>query len=89
MKPQIMIGSVAAGSGIHAAAGHDGGDFFIVEDFINAVRDNKQPELDVYKACEWSAVGLLSGISVANKGRTIEVPHFRPNAPVEEKIIKL
>lgn len=70
-------------------AGHDGGDFFIVEDFINAVRDNKQPELDVYKACEWTAVGLLSGISVANNGRYIEVPHFRPDAPVEEKIIRL
>ncbi len=70
-------------------AGHNGGDFFIVEDFINAVRTNTQPDLDVYKACEWSAVGLLSSLSVANSGRTIEVPHFRPATPVEEKIIKL
>lgn len=70
-------------------AGHNGGDYFIVEDFINAIRDNKQPDLDVYKACEWTAVGLLSEISVANNGRTMEVPNFRPNMPIEEKIIKL
>lgn len=66
-------------------AGHGGGDFFIVEDFINAVRSNTQPELDVYKACEWTAVGLLSDLSVTNKERHIEVPHFRPSMPLEEK----
>lgn len=70
-------------------SGHNGGDFFIVEDFIKAIRNNKAPELDVYKACEWTAVGLLSGISVANNGRTIEIPNFRKNMPVEEKIIKI
>lgn len=70
-------------------AGHDGGDFFIVEDFINAIRSNTQPELDVYKACEWTAVGLLSSLSVTNNGKTLEVPNFRPNMPLEEKKIVL
>ena len=70
-------------------AGHNGGDFFIVEDFINAIRTNTQPELDVYKACEWTAVGLLSELSVVNNGRTLKVPDFRPNMPLEEKKIEL
>ena len=70
-------------------AGHGGGDFFIVEDFINAVRSETQPELDVYTACEWTAVGLLSSLSVVNGGRTMEVPRFRRNMPLDEKIIKL
>ena len=70
-------------------AGHNGGDFFIVEDFINAVRENKQPELDVYKGCEWTAVGLLSALSVTNGGRTMQVPCFRKNMPLEEKKITL
>ncbi len=70
-------------------AGHDGGDFFIVEDFINAIRTNIQPELDVYKACEWTAVGLLSALSVTNNGKTMEVPNFRPDMPLDEKKIKL
>ncbi len=66
-------------------AGHNGGDFFIVEDFINAIRTNTQPELDVYKACEWTAVGLLSELSVTNHSKTLQMPHFRPNMPLEEK----
>lgn len=70
-------------------AGHNGGDFFIVEDFINAVRTGTQPELDVYKACQWTAAGLLSGLSVTNGGKTMTVPDFRKGVPDEEKIIKL
>ncbi len=70
-------------------AGHNGGDFFIVEDFINAIRTNTQPELDVYKACEWTAVGLLSSLSVTNGGKTMKVPNFRKNMPLEEKRIEL
>ena len=53
--------------------------------YINAIRDNKQPDLDVYKACEWTAAGLLSTLSVTNNGKTLEVPHFRPAMPPEEK----
>lgn len=70
-------------------AGHAGGDFFIVEDFIDAIRTGEQPELDVYKACEWSAVGLLSALSVTNNGKNIPVPHFRPDIPLEEKIVTI
>ena len=70
-------------------AGHGGGDFFIVKDFIDAIRANKQPELSVYKACEWTAVGLLSELSVTNHSRTIEMPHFRPSMPLEEKRVPL
>ena len=67
------------------SAGHNGSDFFIVEDFINAVRENRQPDLDVYTGCEWTAVGLLSALSVTNGGRTMQVPHFRKNMPLDEK----
>ncbi|MGN1478149.1 MAG: Gfo/Idh/MocA family protein [Acutalibacteraceae bacterium] len=70
-------------------AGHNGGDFFIVEDFINAIRSNTQPELNVYKACEWTAVGLLSELSVMNGSRPIKMPNFRENMPLEEKIITI
>lgn len=66
-------------------AGHGGGDFFIVEEFIGAVRKNEQPALDVYTACEWTAVGLLSALSVTNGSRTLAVPRFRPAMPLEEK----
>ena len=45
--------------------------------------------MDVYDACEWTAVGLLSELSVVNNGRTMTVPRFRPGATLEEKTVKL
>ena len=72
-----------------AAAGHGGGDFFLVEDFINAIRTGESPIVDVYTACEWTAVGLLSELSVVNNGKTMDVPKFRKNMPIDEKGIKL
>ncbi|MGM9636252.1 MAG: Gfo/Idh/MocA family protein [Candidatus Avispirillum sp.] len=70
-------------------AGHGGGDYYIVSDFIDAVKTGKQPELNVYKAAEWTSVALLSQLSVTNGGRVMEVPHFRPNMDYAEKKIKL
>lgn len=76
-------------SGEGANAGHGGGDYYIVADFIDAIDTNTQPELNVYKAAEWTSVALLSQLSTTNGGRVIDVPKFRPNMPYEEKIIKL
>lgn len=70
-------------------AGHGGGDYYIVWDFIDAVEKNVMPELNVYKAAEWTAVALLSQLSVTNNGRVMEMPDFRANMPWEEKRIKL
>ena len=70
-------------------AGHGGGDFFLVDDFIHAIRTGEKPDIDVYQAAEWTAVGLLSELSVTNGGRTIEMPKFRRNMPWEEQIVRL
>lgn len=69
-------------------AGHNGGDFFLVEDFIRAIRTETRPDIDVYQACEWTAVGLLSELSVMNGGRIIDMPDFRKSG-VENQIIRL
>ena len=58
-------------------AGHWGGDYFIIEDFMQAVRTGAKPAVDVYSACEWTAVGLLSQESLKNGGRPIDIPDFR------------
>lgn len=70
-------------------ASHNGSDFFIAHDFVTAIKTNVQPELDVYKACEWTAVALLSELSVTNGGRIMDMPRFRKNMPLEEQVIKL
>ena len=86
---QYMPERYRKATGAQKDAGHGGSDFFIVEDFIDAVRNGVQPELDVYRACEWTAVGLLSALSVTNGGRPVEVPRFRPGMPTQDKRIRL
>lgn len=71
------------------AAGHGGGDFFLVEDFVHSVITGEKPDIDVYQACEWTAVGLLSELSITNGGKAMDIPNFRKNMPYEEQIIKL
>ena len=76
-------------SGKGDAAGHGGGDYYIVKDFIEAIKTGVQPELNVYKAAEWTSVALLSQLSVTNNGRLLEVPNFRAGMSWAEKKIKI
>lgn len=71
------------------AAGHWGGDFFIVQDFVEAIKGTVPPAIDVYDACEWTAVALLSELSVMNGGRTMDMPDFRNSSSYRDQIIKL
>lgn len=59
------------------AAGHWGGDFFIVEDFMRAVETGERPPVDVFDACEWTAVAMLSQQSLERGGKSVDMPDFR------------
>jgi predicted dehydrogenase len=61
-------------------AGHGGGDYFIVEDFVRAVREGPAgggPAIDVYDAVTWSSVFPLSTESVQRGGQPVAIPDFR------------
>ena len=58
-------------------AGHGGGDYFIVEDFVNAVHGRSPIAVDVYDAVTWSSVFPLSIQSVAEGGKPVQLPDFR------------
>lgn len=70
-------------------AGHGGGDFFLVADFVNAIRTGKTPDIGIAEACEWTAVGLLSELSVMNGGRCIDMPNFRTAKTIGEQALRL
>ena len=70
-------------------AGHQGGDYYLVKDFMDAVENGTEPACNVYRAAEWTAVGLLSELSAVNSGRAMDVPHFRRNMPNGERRINL
>jgi len=70
-------------------AGHWGGDFFIVEDFINAIKNKTKPPIDIYDACEWTAVALLSELSIMNNNKQMQMPDFKAGHLKENQITKI
>ena len=59
------------------AAGHHGSDYFIVKDIIDAIREDKEPRIDVYRALDYTLPGLMSAKSIALGGMPVKVPDFR------------
>ncbi len=58
-------------------AGHGGGDFFVIREFFNAIRENKQPLFDVYCATKMASVAILSHRSLLERGVPYDLPDFR------------
>ena len=59
-----------------AGAGHGGMDFFVVNAFVESIRDQAPTPIDVYDAATWSAISPLSEISIANDNETQVFPDF-------------
>lgn len=58
-------------------AGHGGGDYFVLADFVEAILTETPPPIDVYDAVAWSAIVPLSIESASRGGEPIEVPLFK------------
>ncbi len=65
-------------------AGHGGGDFFVVKEFFDAIRENRKPAFDVYFGVTLSAVAILAHKSALEYG----VPYDVPNFHLEEDRVK-
>lgn len=57
-------------------SGHGGMDFFVTREFINSVKEQRQPVMDVYDAAAWSAVTPLSEASIAQGSAPQYFPDF-------------
>ncbi|MCA1595040.1 MAG: GNAT family N-acetyltransferase [Chloroflexi bacterium] len=58
-------------------AGHGGGDYFEVADFLNAVRGIAPTPLGIHKSLDMTLPGLLSQESIARGGEWLNVPDSR------------
>ena len=58
-------------------AGHGGGDFLVMREFLNCIRENKQPKFDVYFATAMASVAILSHRSLLEYGVPYDIPDFR------------
>ena len=58
-------------------AGHDGGDFFVMMDFLAAARGEGPSPLDIHAAMDMTLPGLVSQQSIQKNGAWLDVPDSR------------
>jgi hypothetical protein len=56
--------------------GHEGGDFFVMNEFSSAILENRQPIVDVYDAVTWSSIRPLSIQSIENQNKVVPFVRF-------------
>jgi predicted dehydrogenase len=62
---------------IAGKAGHGGGDYFEVLDFVNAIQGKAPPPIGIHEALDMTLPGLVSQQSILKGGRWLEVPDSR------------
>jgi predicted dehydrogenase len=84
--PEIVkhVGEIAKKIG-----GHGGMDFMMDWRLIDCLRNGLPLDQDVYDAASWSAVGIFSEKSVANKSRTVDIPDYTRGAWKMNKPVNL
>ena len=61
-------------------AGHGGGDFWTVYNFVNYILKDEPVFFDVYRGCCMSAVAILAWRSCMENGKVYPIPDFRDKA---------
>ena len=56
--------------------GHDGMDWLVFQDFIDALKNKKSMPIDVYDMASWSGISLLSEQSIALGSQPVAFPDF-------------
>lgn len=59
-------------------SGHEGSHTFITHEFVDAVRRQRQPAVDVYEAVAYTAPGIVAHQSALRNGAALKVPSFDP-----------
>ncbi len=65
-------------------AGHGGGDFFVVKEFLDCIKEGRHPEFDEYFATTCASVAILAHRSILNEN----MPYDIPDLHLEEERVK-
>ena len=68
-------------------SGHGGMDFFVLNAFVESIKRNVPPPLDVYDAAAWSVITPLSERSIAEGGEPQPFPDFTRGRWVKRKSV--
>ena len=69
--------------------GHGGMDFLMDWRWVSLLRHGLPLDMDVYDAAAWTAVGLLSEVSVANRSNSVDFPDFTAGSYKKNKPVNL
>jgi len=58
-------------------AGHGGGDYLEVQDFVRSIRESTPPPIGIHEALDMTLPGLISQRSIAQGGAWLDVPNSR------------
>lgn len=58
-------------------AGHGGGDYFEIREFVDCIVKDTKPPVDIYEALDMTVPGLVSELSINNGGIPVPAPDFR------------
>ena len=62
--------------------GHGGMDGLVMRDFINCVKENRKPPIDVYNMVAWMSIGVLSEGSVTPGRSPMMIPDVTNGARI-------
>jgi predicted dehydrogenase len=73
---QGVYGGSEPGTALPHASGHGGSHPHLVHEFVESIRDDRKPSVNVRVAANWSAVGLCAHTSALASGERITLPAF-------------
>src|SRR3989339_318543 len=56
--------------------GHGGGDYFVMRDFVEMIKQDKEPWIDVYDSAVWSSIFECTQKSLENRSSSVDIPDF-------------
>ncbi len=69
-----------------SAIGHNGSHFFTVDDFVQAVVQNKIPPINAWNSAQYTLVGIVAHESAINGGKTLKIPDVG-NLPDDKEVL--
>ena len=56
--------------------GHGGSHAYLVNEFVDAVANDRHPEINVWESVRYMAAGVMAHKSALNDGETLNVPDW-------------
>ena len=77
LEDEFLPAQWREGQELAAKAGHGGGDFFEILDFVAAVQGTYAPAIGIHEAMDMTLPGLVSQQSILEGGKWLDVPDSR------------